>query len=123
MSRFAERGLLGLIVLLSLALNLATLDDKHSWGDDWAQYVAQARGIAEGDVAREVTASRFRNEHSSRPFGPTVAMWGFPLLIAPVYAIAGLDLFALSPSKRSSGIPSAPLRACSWWPCLRSIPT
>jgi hypothetical protein len=95
MSRFAERGLLGLIVLLSLALNLATLDDKHSWGDDWAQYVAQARGIAEGDVAREVTASRFRNEHSSRPFGPTVAMWGFPLLIAPVYAIAGLDLFAL----------------------------
>jgi len=93
--RFALLGLVGLIALGWLAVALSSLDGTHDWGDDWAQYAAQARGLAEGTVQQELELSRFRNQNSTVPFGPTVAPWGYPLVVAPAYALSGGDLASL----------------------------
>ena len=84
-----------MIALGWLVVALSSLDDIHDWGDDWAHYAGQARGLAEGTLQQELELSRFRNTYSTEPFGPTVAPWGFPLVLAPFYALSDGDLSSL----------------------------
>ena len=93
--RSTLQGMVGLIALGWLAVALSSLDDIHDWGDDWAHYAGQARALAEGTLQQELELSRFRNTYSTKPFGPTVAPWGFPLVLAPFYASSDGDLSSL----------------------------
>ena len=82
-SKGIQRSTLSIMVVVIvvgwLAASISSLDDQHGWGDDWAHYAAQARGLAEGSLEQELERSIFRNTQSTAPFGPTVALWGFPL--------------------------------------------
>jgi hypothetical protein len=67
----------------------------HNWGDDFAQYIMQAKSIVEGRPQAFIDANRFTVEQSSMPDTPVAYPWGFPLLLAPLYAAFGLELVAL----------------------------
>jgi hypothetical protein len=77
------------IVVLAAAFAVAMLNRGHDWGDDFAAYIMQARGVVEGSPSDVVKHTTFTMRHSSRPTGPAVAPWGYPILLAPVYAACG----------------------------------
>ena len=84
------------IVVLT-AVTLVTLQETgHGWGDDFSLYVHQAKALVKGDIGRLISDTRFALENSvSHTWSPVVYPWGFPILLAPVYALFGLNWFAL----------------------------
>jgi hypothetical protein len=84
-----------LIVCISALLMFGMLTRGHSWGDDFSGYIMQARSITEGTPRAFVESNRFSVEQSSKPIGPTAYPWGFPVLLAPFYALFGLNPLAL----------------------------
>ncbi|MGH9270478.1 MAG: hypothetical protein ACRDZ2_04325 [Ilumatobacteraceae bacterium] len=68
----------------------------HSWGDDFALYINQARGLSEGTAATVVADTRFAIDNSAyASFSPTAYPWGFPALLSAVVATGGIDYAAL----------------------------
>ena len=66
------------------------------WGDDFALYMRQAKGLAMGNIGEVVGANRFAVENSGwSTFSPYSYPWGWPLLVAPVYALYGLNYEAI----------------------------
>lgn len=84
-----------LLVAVACVLLYGTLTMGHGWGDDFAAYVMQAKSLAEGAPGSFAKANEFTIVNSSRAIGPVTAPWGYPLLLAPAYAVFGLNLFAL----------------------------
>src|SRR5689334_21022175 len=71
---------------------LATLRAGQEWGDDFGLYVAHARNIVEGRPYDD-TGYIYNPQNavvSPRSYPPV-----FPLLLAPVYRLRGLDLTAM----------------------------
>ena len=87
--------ILGLIVLASGALSFFTLTRGHLWWDDFASYVMQAKSILAWTMDDFMRRNAFTVQNSSYPPGPVAYPWGFPLLLAPVYAVFGLNPLAL----------------------------
>lgn len=66
------------------------------WGDDFALYIRQARALVTGTVGDVIRDNRFTVDHSGwHTFSPYSYPWGWPLLIAPMYALFGLNYEAL----------------------------
>ena len=83
-------------VLLSSALLGSSLFTRgHFWGDDFAAYIMQAKSILSGDMDDFVIANTFTVTKSSHQIGPAAYPWGYPLMLAPVYMLTGLNLLAL----------------------------
>jgi hypothetical protein len=55
----------------------------------------QAKSIVEGKPLEFIEANRLTIEQSSYPIGPIAYPWGYPTLLAPIYAVFGFDIFAL----------------------------
>jgi 4-amino-4-deoxy-L-arabinose transferase-like glycosyltransferase len=83
------------IVLASMLLGALMMTRDHSWGDDFAAYILQARSLVQGTMSRYVAQSAFTMAASSHVFGPVTEPWGYPLMLAPVYALFGLRVQAL----------------------------
>ncbi len=64
----------------------------HGWGGDFAGYLGQARALVEGSVEPYILDQLHCAAHSDLPVGPAVYGWGFPMILAPFYALFGLDL-------------------------------
>jgi hypothetical protein len=80
--------MVALIGAVCLAHHLPGVD----WGDDFALYMRQAKGLALGNIGEVIGANRFAVENSGwSTFSPYSYPWGWPLLVAPVYALFGLD--------------------------------
>jgi 4-amino-4-deoxy-L-arabinose transferase-like glycosyltransferase len=79
---------------LAALLHLAALSGGPGpgYGDDWALYVLHARNLVEG---RPYADTGFLVNPLDPWFSPQRYPPGFPLLLAPVYAAAGLDFRAL----------------------------
>jgi dolichyl-phosphate-mannose-protein mannosyltransferase len=67
---------------------LVTIRPGQRWGDDFAQYVHHARNIASGAPYAET--GYIYNPHNPA-IGPRTYPPGFPLLLAPVVKLFGLD--------------------------------
>jgi hypothetical protein len=66
------------------------------WGDDWSLYVHQAKALVVGNIGEVLRETRFTVDNSGASgFSPYSYPWGWPLLMAPVYAAFGLDYGAL----------------------------
>ena len=76
-------------VLLGL-LYFSTIRPGHDWGGDFSVYIAQARQFATG-----IPYSFVATEESARAHGPGIYPPLTGLVLAPVYAIRGLDYVAL----------------------------
>jgi len=111
--------LLIFILLLGIAglLMYAGLTNGHGWGDDFAGYIAQAKSITEASPRSFVDDNRFTIEQSSYPIGPVAYPWGFPLILAPLYALFGLNPVAL----KSVGLISYLLFLVTLWCAWRRI--
>ena len=72
----------------ALTLGLLYVDRGHGWATDFAQYVAHAKNLAEGRPYAETGYIQNPNAF----LAPQTYPVGFPLMLAPLYAIFGLDL-------------------------------
>ncbi len=89
MKKIIEYGLVILCLIPLFSINIKT---SHDWGDDFAQYLHQAKNINEG-VSQNETGYIF-NENCFT--GPQAYPVGFPLLLSPVIKMHGLDFYALN---------------------------
>ena len=93
-SRGATRGwLLADLLLIVVILSFATLNIKssHNWGDDFAEYIAQARNIVEHRPQQATGV--VQNEFSRNYLLPPATPVGLPILLAPFYAAFGNSIF------------------------------
>jgi len=82
------------LFVLSAVLCVLMAHGGHDWGGDFAGYLGQARAVVEGNVGQYTQDQLFCAVHSDLPVGPALYGWGFPLLLAPLYALSGLHLAA-----------------------------
>jgi len=81
-----------LLVLLFLPVLFIDNRSSHDWGDDFAQYIHQAKNIVQG-IPQSETGFIYSQENY---IGPTAYPSGFPILLAPVYAIFGNSMKAFT---------------------------
>ena len=86
---------LALIILISGAIGFSLLTRGQPWLDDFAEYLMQARSILNHSMGDFIRQNTFTVVNSSYPPGPVAYPWGFPLLLAPVYAVFGMNTLAL----------------------------
>jgi 4-amino-4-deoxy-L-arabinose transferase-like glycosyltransferase len=77
---------------LFLPLLFLGTHSSHDWGDDFAQYIHQAGNIINGTLQSETGFLYSQLNY----IGPQAYPVGFPLLLAPVYAIAGNSMVAFT---------------------------
>ena len=85
------------IILLILAagiLHIGAIRNGHGWGGDYAWYIAQAKTLLEWEFDTIRVFSEYRQQFSTRIVGPGFYPWGYPALLAPVYALFGDNLYA-----------------------------
>ncbi len=80
------------IILGTGVLHLATIRDGHSWGGDFSFYIHHAKNIAEGV---DYTDTGFVYNPYYRHLSPDSFPPVFPLMLAPIYKMRGLDLNAM----------------------------
>ncbi|HEY3475424.1 MAG TPA: glycosyltransferase family 39 protein, partial [Anaerolineales bacterium] len=83
------------VIVISLLLGVSTLRRGHQWGDDFAWYILQAQSILNGTIDEFMEHSAFTNTQSTTHVGPLAYPWGYPLILAPVFAIKGISPLAL----------------------------
>jgi hypothetical protein len=83
--------IIGLIALLAGVMSISSYSTGQFWWDDFASYLLQARAILEGRMAEFVAENGRAIAQSTYPVGPAAYPWGFPLLLAPLYALFGLS--------------------------------
>jgi hypothetical protein len=76
------------LFLLLIPLFFINIHSSHDWGDDFAQYITQAKNIVEG-IPQSQTGYIYNETY--RQHAPPAYPIGFPLIIAPVYAVFGID--------------------------------
>ncbi len=82
-------------VLLAVSMGLICIHNQFGgieWGDDFALYVRQAKALTVGNIGEVLRENRFSVDNSGwHSFSPYSYPWGWPLLMAPVYVMFGLD--------------------------------
>lgn len=88
-----SRNFIILLLIAILAIFYSVhIRPGHDWGDDFALYILHARNIAEG---RPYTDTGFIPNTLAHTYSPQNYSPGFPLLLAPVYALWGLNFTAM----------------------------
>ncbi len=54
-------------------------------------YIAQAKALTQGGLRDLYLSNAFATNNSIHPFGPLLYPFGYPILLAPIYAILGLN--------------------------------
>ena len=80
------------LALVVGAFYVLTLHEGQNWSGDWSQYIHHAKNIAEG---KHYLDTGYIFSALTRFVGPYAYPPVFPLLLAPVYWLKGLDLEAL----------------------------
>jgi len=84
------RTILSIAIILFLPLLFLGTNTSHDWGDDFAQYIHQSKNIVQG-ISQSETGYVYNQLNY---IGPQAYPIGFPLLLAPVYALAGNNILA-----------------------------
>jgi hypothetical protein len=80
------------LLAVLLAFHVVTLRSGYGWGDDFAMYIHHAKNIAEG---LPYAATGYVYNPHNPGIGPAVYPPGYPLLLAPVYKVFGIDVQAM----------------------------
>jgi hypothetical protein len=80
------------ILIAATLLMLASLTPFHNWGDDFAAYILQSQSLISGSIEKLITQNKFTMQNSYFHFGPYAAPWGFPILLAPVVFLFGVNI-------------------------------
>lgn len=85
----------GLVTLIGIVC-LINHFSGHDWGDDFTLYLRQAKALTIGNVGEVISDNKFTVDNSGwHTFSPYAYPWGWPLLIAPFYALFGLNFEVL----------------------------
>ena len=84
-----KRSYRTLTVIFLLPLFFINVKDSHDWGDDFAQYLIQARNIVEG---RPQTENGLLVNEKDPVYAIEAYPVGIPLLIAPIYYFSKLKI-------------------------------
>jgi 4-amino-4-deoxy-L-arabinose transferase-like glycosyltransferase len=89
-----RRAHLYLILLLAATavFYVATLRQGHVWGDDFAMYIHHAQNIVEG---RHYADTGYLYNPAVPAYGPRTYPPVFPILLAPLYKVFGLNLMPM----------------------------
>jgi hypothetical protein len=80
------------VILAVGVFHLSTIRRGHDWGDDFAMYIGHARNIAEGVPYAD---TGFVHNPLRPMYAPPAYPPVFPLILAPIHTIAGLNLTAM----------------------------
>lgn len=94
-NKLAQRLALAGIIVMSGVLASCLFTTTHNWGDDFSQFLMQTKSIIDGNIPEFLTHNKFTITHSAPGIGPVAYPWGFPVLLAPIYKLFGLNWFAL----------------------------
>jgi len=94
MKRSTNILVFAMLIGSSSLLLWAGIENDHNWGDDFAAYIMQARSLVQGTSSAFLAANRIAMEQSSYADGPIAYPWGFPVLLAPIYALFGVNMLA-----------------------------
>lgn len=95
MKQSAQENLsLFILVLLAIVAQVFSWSSGHNWGDDFSAYIMQAISLAEGTTYEFIVRNAFTINNSLYPLGPVSYPWGFPILLAPVFILFGLNIIA-----------------------------
>jgi len=83
------------IVVVTAILVLINIKNGHDWGGDFALYIEQAEAVGNNLMNELYEINHFTIENSQKPPGPYLYPNGYPVLLAPVYALFGLNFIAL----------------------------
>lgn len=70
------------LFIIILTVCLFSIKEGHQWGDDFAQYLAQARAISNGSISQFVKDNTYIVLNSPVEMATPVYPWGFPLLMS-----------------------------------------
>jgi len=76
-------------------LSFLTIDDGHSWGDDFALYVSQAISIVNGTTHQLFETNKFAMDYSDRLTGPYLYPVGTSLCLTPIIKLLGANFYAM----------------------------
>lgn len=96
MSKLRDRWPLFLLIALLLPMCFIGLRNTHDWGDDFAQYLAQARDLRHAPTCRWSEGHLINATDHVRNYenyGPAPKGLGFSLLLAPLWAASGNAVF------------------------------
>lgn len=90
-----KKNLLWLMVTAAScsAVFLLNIKTSHDWGDDFAQYIHQAKNISEG-ISQQETGYIYNPRFAV--LGPPAYPMGFPILLSPVYSWTGNNIKAFN---------------------------
>jgi hypothetical protein len=116
LKEYGPPALLALLVGALAVIMYSTHRAGHWWGDDWALYIRQAKGLLDGHPNRVLTENEFTVTMSDgSEFSPPLYPWGFPLILAPFVAVVGVNLDKLT----IVPVLCACLFACCWYSLAR----
>jgi len=81
-----------ILLLFLIPLFFINIKSSHDWGDDFAQYIHQAKNISEG-ISQNETGYVFNSDIF---IGPQAYPTGFPLLLAPIIKHYGFNFIVLN---------------------------
>jgi hypothetical protein len=81
-----------IVILLIGVFYFSSIRTGHGWGDDFAQYVQEAKDISQGV---SYTRSNYIFNPQNPGVGPETYPPGYPLLLAPIYAHWGMNFAAM----------------------------
>lgn len=85
----------GIPLILALVVGVVAMNNHFlgiDWGDDFALYMHQAEALTIGNIGEVLQETRFSVDNSGwHSFSPYAYPWGWPLIVAPFYALFGLD--------------------------------
>ena len=84
-----------LLIGFSGILIIGMLNTGHDWGGDFSSYIMQAKALVEGEPGKFVDENRFTIVHTTRAIAPVAYPWGYPAMLAPIYAGFGENYIAL----------------------------
>ena len=112
LKEYGPPAMLALLVGALAVVMYSTHRAGHWWGDDWALYIRQAKGLLDGHPNRVLTENEFTvNMSDGSEFSPPLYPWGFPLILAPFVAVVGVNLDKLT----IVPVLCACLFACCWY--------
>ncbi len=85
--------LISAILLLIVAWQIATIQEGHTWGDDFSLYILQAKNLVEGHPYAET--GYIVNPHTTVGIGPQTYPPALSIFLSPIYKYLGLNFFAM----------------------------
>ncbi len=86
-------------VLIAIGIGIICLMNHFhgvDWGDDFALYMRQAKALNIGNIAEVIRDNRFTVDNSGwHTFSPYLYPWGWPLMVALLYALVGQNFEAV----------------------------